>query len=98
MEFDTPEKVNEMFSQIGLELNCIGVTPYGGYCRGEEIERWLKDNIAGYQYYLYKRYVILDDDSDMLLSQARNYFNVDNSVGITENIVYRVVNYFKGFE
>lgn len=96
-KFDTADKVNTLFKQIGIELGCIGVTPTGGQCRGLEIDRWIKDNVE-VDYWIYKRYAIIDDDGDMLLSQADNFFHVDHSVGITENVIYRVCNHFRVWE
>lgn len=95
--FDTPEKVNELFTRMGIKLECIGVTPSGGYCRGEEIQKWVEQNITGQDHWLYSRYVIVDDDSDMLLCQKNNFFPVDSSVGITRNVVYKINRYFQKF-
>ena len=39
------------------------------------------------------KYVILDDDSDMLYWQRNSYFQVDSYSGLTPNLCYRVVNY-----
>ncbi len=58
--------------------------------RGNEILQWIKDNeeIVG-PYYDFKKYVILDDDSDMLLWQKDNYINCDHWVGMTEKTVFK---------
>lgn len=60
-------------------------------CRGDEIYKWIKDNeeLIGSKYYEYKSYVILDDDSDMLLGQANNYINIDQFVGITLKTAFK---------
>lgn len=94
---ETVESMNNIFTSLGIKLECIGLTPTGGYCRGEEIEKWIKENI-GNDYWKYKRYVIIDDDSDMLYNQRFNFFHVDNSSGITPNTVYRIRNFFEGIE
>lgn len=94
---ETVESINKMFATIGIKLECIGVTPEGGYCRGEEIQRWIKANI-GNDYYKYKRYVIIDDDSDMLYCQRFNFYHVDHHSGITPNTVYKIKYFFEGME
>lgn len=94
---ETVESINKMFSTLGITLECISLTPTGGYCRGEEIERWIKAHI-GNDYWKYKRYVIIDDDSDMLYNQRHNFFHVDHHSGITPNTVYRIKNFFEGME
>ena len=94
---ETVESINQMFLNMGILLECIGLTPTQGYCRGEEIERWIKDNI-GNDYWKYKRYVIIDDDSDMLYNQRFNFFHVDHYSGITPNTVYKIKNFFEGME
>lgn len=55
--------------------------------RGVEIMAWLKDHPE------VKRYVIFDDDSDMLFWQKENYFRVDGYCGLTPNLVYRATRY-----
>lgn len=94
---ETVESINKMFSTIGIKLECIGLTPTGGYCRGEEIEKWIKINI-GNDYWKYKRYVIIDDDSDMLYYQRFNFYHVDHYSGITPNTVDKIKNFFEGME
>lgn len=98
-KFNTPEKVNELFKTIGINLECIGVTPSlaHGTCRGDEIQQWVVDNI-GNDYWRYINYAIIDDDSDMLYAQRNNFFLCDHSVGITSNIVYRVKNHFMNIQ
>ncbi|MCK9428717.1 MAG: HAD domain-containing protein [Candidatus Omnitrophica bacterium] len=71
----------------------IGITPSlgKGSVRGNEIRQWIKDNekLIGCYSSEYKNYVILDDDSDMLLWQQNNYIKVDGWCGITLNNVYK---------
>lgn len=56
----------------------------GGY-RGNEILKWVKDNkeLLGADYHEYKHYVILDDDTDMLLWQKDNFINTDGYKGLS---------------
>ena len=53
------------------------------YYRGHEIQKWLDENPG------VESYVILDDDSDMLDSQLRNFVQTDGMIGLTETLAYR---------
>jgi hypothetical protein len=66
----------------------VGVTPHGGSlsCRGTEIKKWLDDNMRDKPH----TYVIVDDDSDMLMCQANNFIQVDPYCGLSKNIAYRI--------
>lgn len=81
----------ESLKKGGVTGEFIGTTGSGGdmSCRGGEIERWLRDNEFSH---FYDNYIILDDDNDMLLSQAGNYLHVDPAVGLTHNTAYRAIN------
>jgi hypothetical protein len=78
----------------GVTGEFIGLTGRGCRCclRGNEIRQWISDNkdIIGCQSYDFDSYVIIDDDSDMLLWQQNNFFNTDHFVGLTEKTVYKV--------
>lgn len=96
--YDTPEKVNALFKEIGITLECVGVTPSSKEgLRGVEIYKWIRDNIEG-DSSMYCRYAIIDDDSDMLLWQRENFFSVDHYSGITPNVVYKIKRFFKKFD
>lgn len=51
-----------------------------GVVRGEEIRRWQDENDASEC-----PYVILDDDSDMLLWQKDNFVQTDSELGLSED-------------
>lgn len=56
----------------------IGTTEYPGEgCRGDQIQKWLDGHCS------VMKYVIIDDDSDMLESQADNFIHTDGNVGFT---------------
>lgn len=55
------------------------------YYRGHEIQDWLNRHPE------VETYVILDDDSDMLDSQLRNFVQTDPKHGLTETLAYRVI-------
>lgn len=60
--------------------------------RGNEILQWMIDNERHIGYYFdFKSYVILDDDSDMLLQQKDNFIHIDRRVGLTEKDVERAI-------
>jgi len=70
--------------------------------RGVEIYKWLDKNITleehGVSSQHFYPYVILDDDSDMLLWQQENFFKCDNYTGITPTHEYVIKRYFDKFK
>ena len=60
-------------------------THYGLY-RGVEIEQWLSEHKD------VTNYVILDDDSDMLLSQKKHFIKTHALRGISKRDVKRAIN------
>ncbi len=80
----TVEELQEMLSLKNFQGTIIGITPdFRGEktVRGNEIEAWRKVN-------RHSNYVILDDDSDMLLWHRHNFIKVDSYCGLTPNNVY----------
>lgn len=72
------------------DLNIAGTTPVlWNVPRGEEIDAWLKEHSET------TRYAILDDNSDMLDHQLRNFFQTDGDYGLTRTIAYRVIHHLK---
>lgn len=57
-----------------------------GLCRGIEIDRWL------WEHEDVINYVILDDDSDMLLSQKKHFIKTHALRGISKRDVKRAIN------
>lgn len=53
--------------------------------RGHEIQHWLDDHPEVISY------CIVDDDSDMLDNQLRNFVQTDPDYGLTDVLVYRIV-------
>lgn len=81
----TLEDVNTMLKARGFLGELIGKTPvlnWKGRVRGNEIELFLED-------YPGQRFVIFDDDSDMLLSQRHSFIHIDGFWGISPNVIYR---------
>lgn len=96
------EEMKEIFAEVGGTFEIIGMTPnlkHEACVRGNEILQWIKDNeaILG-SYFDYKTYAIIDDDSDMLLWQAENFFKVDHYSGLTPNTCYKIKRFFEGLK
>ena len=93
----TTERLQEILSNSGATFKVIGVTPHTGYERGTEISKWLQDNCEKYfgvMYFDFYNYVIIDDDNDMLLTQAHHFFQTDAYVGLTPTICENIRNFF----
>jgi hypothetical protein len=99
----TVEDLRELFEWCGFEGEIIGKTPRLWFNhdqeedyrstsvpRGCEIKSWLENNkgILGEKMSKLK-YVIFDDDSDMLWWQRNAFFWVDPYCGLTPNIIYK---------
>lgn len=100
--YDSLDDIKKVFKQVGIKGELIDITPTIVYKnlgesvpRGVEIKNWIEKNeeLLGVKYYMYKDYVILDDDSDMLYNQRNNFFWVDRFAGLTNNIAYKVINF-----
>lgn len=66
----------------------VGITGRRRTLRGTEIKEWVDKHDV-------EKYVILDDDSDMLPEQLHTcYFQVDGYYGLTPNHLYRINRYF----
>jgi len=39
----------------------------------------------------FNKYIILDDDSDMLYWQRNNFICIDGGPGLTENVAYKAI-------
>jgi len=92
------EQLQEIFNYCGATFTIIDKT---GYCdcriRGVEILNWLRENCMkwfGVHDHEFSRYAIIDDDSDMLLWQQYNFFQVDNYSGLTPNTIYKIERFF----
>lgn len=98
----TVEECQAYLKKGGITAKVIGRTPKLWFNsdmeeytysvpRGCEIKAWLETNkgILGAKMEEV-RYVILDDDSDMMYWQRENFFWVDSYCGLTSNLIYRV--------
>jgi len=93
----TVEEIAHKLKGMGVVGDIVGVTDnlrHHHCLRGNEIHNWIQDNknIIGYDYYSdYKSYVILDDDSDMLLWQKDNFVHTNGEVGLCDADVEKAI-------
>lgn len=81
--------------ECGATFEIIDITPdMRGIARGNEIAKWLQDNIKpetyGCFYFDFKKYVIIDDDSDMLLNQKDHFFQTDSYSGLNYTHIFKI--------
>lgn len=88
---NSPSHMKKLSHSLGYRgMKITGVTDRLGvskngerYYRGHEIQKYLDEHPE------IEQYVILDDDSDMLDSQLRNFIQTDGNIGLTETLAYR---------
>lgn len=98
IDFITTREVERGCTPFAFPDRVIGVThrmyafcypnmdKHYGVVRGEEIRRWQKANDASEC-----PYVILDDDSDMLLWQRDNFIQTDSELGLSETDCWKAI-------
>lgn len=90
-------ELNKIFQACGATFTIIDKTGHSeSRIRGVEIREWIIKNSEKWfrrKYYNFEDYVIIDDDSDMLLWQQTHFFQTDNYSGLTPNICYRIKRY-----
>ena len=96
------DDIENTLLDAGLKADIIGKTPVlrdRFSLRGNEIHAWIVENekLIGKPYHDYHSFVILDDDSDMLLWHRENYFQTDPYTGLNPNIVYRAERFLNRF-
>jgi hypothetical protein len=92
-------RVKPGLSRKGFKGEIIGATGKESCgIRGCEIRRWLKDHDINSKENLldcfgsdFKSFVILDDDSDMLLEQKDNFVHVDSKIGLSDKDVEQAI-------
>ena len=87
-------QIKLLLLSMGVKAEVIGKTDYvenNFTFRGNEIYKWIQDNEKEYDIneFNYKSYVILDDDTDMLMWQQNNYVNCDPEIGMTDRVVHK---------
>lgn len=87
--YDHVRKLNNSLKYRGMKISSFTPISNNGH-RGTEIQTWLDEpKFEGV-------YAIVDDDSDMLNSQLRNFFQTDGKYGLTPTIVYRIITHLNG--
>jgi hypothetical protein len=87
------KEIQELCDLWGIKGEVVGKTPSllkYGTVRGNEINSWIEDNEKRVT-----NYIILDDDSDMLLCQRNHFFHCDGFSGLTPNIIYKAKRFLK---
>ena len=83
----------KMLRQHGFTGEIIGKTgrrDCNDCLRGNQILRWMKDNVP--DYHKFDRYVILDDDGDMLYWQRNNFIQTSSDKGgLTDKHMERAI-------
>jgi hypothetical protein len=89
----------EALERAGATFDIIGTTPLSDdRIRGVEIYRWIQQMtvpLFGIAPDDFHTYVIIDDDSDMLLWQQHHFFQTDNYSGLTPNDCYKIRRFFQ---
>jgi len=72
------QEMKDMWKDRNLSGEIIGITPYTLEYRkrGEEIKEWLDNNPT-------EKYVIIDDDTDMLPEQKNNFVKTSDNINHT---------------
>lgn len=81
--------VDKVLDQFGLPKS-VGKTPeINNATRGEEIQAWLNAHPEC------QRWLILDDEDDMLPEQFSAFFQTDPRVGLTKKVAERIVRFLE---
>lgn len=87
----TQEEITNALESVGFEGEIISMTPNSSHrFRGLEILEWKRGRTD------VENYIILDDDSDMLLWQTNHFYNTDCEFGLTDKIVYKSTRFLNG--
>jgi hypothetical protein len=89
--------IKSLLHGLGFKGNIIGATPVLNErwcCRGNEIKKWILENVK-YEDMKDFKYAILDDDSDMLLEQKNSFYYIDNKIGLSTSLVSDICVFWK---
>lgn len=94
----TLDELKDIFTYCGATFEIIDKTGTNSSgVRGVEVYEWLENNchnLTGIHSHDFKAYVIIDDDSDMLLNQQNHFFQTDTYSGLTPSICYKITRFF----
>ena len=93
------EYCKNVLEKCGFKGEIIDITPnIPRAVRGDEILEWINKNTEFLGVVCasdFETYVIIDDDSDMLLWQKDHFFQTDNYSGLTPNTCYKIKRFFE---
>ena len=96
------EFMQSLFDKVGIQGQIIDFTPdlkkgNDYVVRGNEILKWcmINQDIINCRPMDYTDFVIIDDNSDMLLWQSKYFFQTDRLCGLTPTIVKNIIRQFK---
>jgi hypothetical protein len=111
LTFKDVNEMKEELKNVGITGNVVDRTPFLQYNRnknnitssvprGCEIKEWLDMNshLLPTEYWNFRHYVILDDDSDMLYNQRFNFYHIDGYAGLSHRHAYKIINFFKSLD
>lgn len=98
----SPDNIEAIKKFAGIEI--MDITPRMRrpegtsveYCeRGKEIQEWIEERLksADVECEMIDRYVIIDDDTDMLPEQQEHFFHTSNNFGLTLPITKEIIWY-----
>jgi len=91
----TVDELQKTLNNSGATFTIIDKTGHNeSRVRGVEIWEWMDKNITkdtwGDHAHDFERYAIIDDDSDMMLWQAKHFFQTDSYSGLTPSTCYKI--------
>lgn len=88
---ETVESMQMIFDSVGIRCEVVGLTGRDkSGIRGVEILDYIKTHVDE-AYHFFTRYVILDDDTDMLLWQKDNFVHTDGQKGLTRSDMWKAI-------
>jgi hypothetical protein len=89
----TIEQLQSILNESGANFEIIDKTSISDHgIRGVEIYEWINGHKL-----IVKNYAIIDDDSDMLLKQAKHFFQTDNYSGLTPTTCHKIKLFFNNY-
>lgn len=92
----TKEEILEEMQDAGYAFDIYDYTPNLASYKGVEIDQWLRDH--RYDEDPPTGYVIIDDESDMMLWQAEHFIQTDRWAGLTPTTAYKAERVLKNRE
>lgn len=87
----------DLFVDRGINAEVLDVTPDLDCVRGCEIRQFLSDYGLHEWTWQQRNYVIIDDDSDMLMWQAKNFVKTPGENGLTKELADKAIEILNSF-